>query len=216
MSDKPREQHNRLVEWQDDLDAESRLREAAVTKAMGTAPDPEVEAADEAAEEGARARIDQQTAWVDRQIRAAMARGEFDNLPGAGKPLQLPQTHDPDWWVKGLVEREKLTGVLPPALALRKEDEELDAELDRMPTEGEVRQALADFNRRVVEARRQLQGGPPVVTPLREVEDEVNAWRQRRAERRAVVRAAELRAKAAETPRRRWWRRRRDDHDSAH
>jgi hypothetical protein len=69
-----------------------------------------------------------------------------------------------------------------------------------------VREALADFNRRVVEARRQLQGGPPVVTATRSVEDEVNAWRQRRAERRAVVRAAELRDRA-EAPRRRWWQR---------
>ena len=29
-------------------------------------------------------------------------RGEFDNLPGAGKPLPgLDGTDDPDWWVKG-------------------------------------------------------------------------------------------------------------------
>ncbi|WP_240755780.1 DUF1992 domain-containing protein [Nocardioides iriomotensis] len=201
MSDK---QTNRLAEWQDE---ERRLREAAVTKAMGAAPEPEVEAADEAAEESARARIDQQTAWVDRQVRAAIARGEFDNLPGAGKPLKLPDTHDPDWWTKRLIEREKITGIAPPAIGLRAEDAALDAELDRMATEEQVREALADFNRRVVEARRQLQGGPPVVTPTRNVEDEVNAWRQRRAERRAVVRAAELREKA-ETPRRRWWQRR--------
>ncbi|RYU10868.1 DUF1992 domain-containing protein [Nocardioides iriomotensis] len=193
-----------MAEWQDE---ERRLREAAVTKAMGAAPEPEVEAADEAAEESARARIDQQTAWVDRQVRAAIARGEFDNLPGAGKPLKLPDTHDPDWWTKRLIEREKITGIAPPAIGLRAEDAALDAELDRMATEEQVREALADFNRRVVEARRQLQGGPPVVTPTRNVEDEVNAWRQRRAERRAVVRAAELREKA-ETPRRRWWQRR--------
>lgn len=205
MSDK---QHDRLAGWQADADTERRLREAAVTKAMGAPPEAEVEAADDAAEEGARARIDQQTAWVDRQVRAAIARGEFDNLPGAGKPLKLPDTHDPDWWAKQLIEREKITGIAPPAIGLRAEDAALDAELDRMATEEQVREALADFNRRVVDARRQLQGGPPVVTPTRAVEDEVNAWRQRRAERRAVVRAAELREKA-EAPPRRWWQRRR-------
>ncbi|MGA9746919.1 MAG: DUF1992 domain-containing protein [Nocardioides sp.] len=197
------EKHNRLAEWQDE---ERRLREAAVTRAMGAPPDPEVDAADAEAEEGARARIDQQTAWVDRQVRAAIARGDFDNLPGAGKPLKLPDTHDPDWWAKQLIEREKITGVAPPAIGLRAEDAALDGELDRMATEEQVREALADFNRRVVAARRQLQGGPPVITPTREVEDEVNAWRQRRAERRGVVRAAELREKAA-APRRRWWQR---------
>lgn len=204
MSDK----HNKLADWQAEADTERRLREAAVTKAMGTAPEPDVEAADEAAEEGARARIDQQTAWVDRQVRAAIARGDFDDLPGAGKPLKLPDTHDPDWWAKSLIEREKITGVAPPAIGLRAEDTALDSELDRMATEEQVREALTDFNRRVVEARRQLQGGPPVVTATRSVEDEVNAWRQRRAERRAVVRAAELRAKAEAAPRRRWWQRR--------
>ncbi len=206
MSDQ-HDRTDRLAGWQAEADHERRLREAAVTKAMGTAPEPEVEAADEAAEEGARARIDQQTAWVDRQVRAAIARGEFDNLPGAGKPLRLPATHDPDWWAKRLIEREKITGIAPPAIGLRAEDAALDGELDRMATEEQVREALADFNRRVVEARRQLQGGPPVVTPTRDVEDEVNAWRQRRAERRAVVRAAELRERAEAAPRRRWWRR---------
>ena len=187
---------------------ERRLHDAALTKALGQPPPPPAE--DEAADDDApRHRIEQQTLWVDHQIRAAMERGEFDNLPGAGKPLNLPDRHDPDWWVKGLIEREKITGVLPPALGLRREDDELDAQLDRLGSEEEVRRTLTDFNQRVVAARRQLQGGPPVVTPLREVEDEVNAWRQRRAERRASVRAAELREQGNRPRRRRWWRRRR-------
>jgi hypothetical protein len=190
-----------------DAERERRLRDAAVTKVTRQPPDPVDEPEVDEDDDAARARFENQHLWVDHQIRKAMARGEFDNLPGAGKPLRLPDRHDPDWWVKGLIEREKLTGVLPPALALRKEDAELDAELDRMATEEEVRRALADFNRRVVEARRQLQGGPPVVTATREVEDEVNLWRQRRAERRAVVRAAELRERAERESRPQWWRR---------
>ena len=33
--------------------------------------------------------------WVDQQIREAQERGEFDNLPGAGKPVDLtPNPHD--------------------------------------------------------------------------------------------------------------------------
>jgi hypothetical protein len=28
--------------------------------------------------------------WVDKQIREATERGEFDGLPGAGKPIDLP------------------------------------------------------------------------------------------------------------------------------
>ena len=38
---------------------------------------------------------------VERQIREAQERGEFENLPGAGKPLRgLGGADDPDWWVK--------------------------------------------------------------------------------------------------------------------
>jgi hypothetical protein len=119
--------------------------------------------------------------WVDLQIQQAMARGEFDDLPGAGKPLpNLGSQHDPDWWLKQLIEREQITGVLPPALQLRKDDALLDGELDRLGSETDVRHELESFNRRVIEARRQLLGGPPVITPTRDVEAEVSAWRERR------------------------------------
>ena len=77
-------------------------------------------------------RMQRQHEWVDQQIRVAMERGDFDNLPGAGKPIKdLGTEHDPDWWLKRLIEREHISGVLPPALQLRKDDAELDAQLDR-------------------------------------------------------------------------------------
>ena len=117
---------------------------------------------------------------MDLQIERAMVRGDFDNLPGAGKPLP-PMDPDPNWWLKKFIERENITGVLPEALQLRKDDAELDARLDGLTTEQRVREELEAFNRRVVNARRQLQGGPPVVTALREVEAEIAKWRQRRS-----------------------------------
>jgi hypothetical protein len=124
-------------------------------------------------------RVREQARWVDLQVQKAIERGEFDDLPGAGKPLP-PLDDDPNWWLKKLIERERITGVLPEALQLRKDDAELDAELDRHTSERVVRELLEAFNARVVNARRQLQGGPPVVTPTRDVEAEVAAWRARR------------------------------------
>ncbi len=185
-------------------DDEQRLHRAAVSKASQQAPEPDE---DESVDDAPAQRMEQQALWVDLQIRKAMERGEFDDLPGAGKPLRLPDRHDPDWWVKQLIEREQITGVLPPALGLRKEDAELEAALDREAAEEGVRRVLTDFNRRVVEARRQLQGGPPVVTPTRDVEAEVAAWHERRAARRTRLRE-QLREETA-PPRRRWWHRRR-------
>jgi len=141
---------------------------------------------------------------AEARITAAMERGEFDDLPGAGKPIRdLGTHHDPDWWVKQLVEREKITGVLPAALQLRKDDLELDDLLDRLTSEREVRRELEDFNRRVVHARRQLEGGPPVVTPTRDVDAEVGRWRERRARRHTGSEAP--RRSEPRRPCRRWF-----------
>ena len=198
-----------------ELEEERRLRRARITAATGQVPEPDEpvdERADDEDDDAPAQRMEQQALWVDMQVRRAMERGEFDNLPGAGKPIKgLGATHDPDWWVKSLVEREKITGVLPPALGLRKEDAELDAVIDREGSEEGVRRVVTDFNRRVVEARRQLTGGPPVVTPTRDEEAEVVAWRARRAERRERQRARLEASAAPDVPisRRRWWHRNR-------
>ena len=163
---------------------------------------------DRTGQSAAAARIQHQTQWVEQQLRVAFERGDFDDLPGAGKPLEgLGSDHDPDWWVKRLVEREQIS-VLPPALELRKEDAELEGRLDRVTAESEVREELESFNARVRRARMQLLGGPPVITPERDVDAEVAAWRERRTARVEAQRAA-LAAQQPEPRPRRWFGRRR-------
>jgi hypothetical protein len=98
--------------------------------------------------------------------------------------------HDPDWWIRQKIEREQLTGLGPPALTLRTENATLTERMDDLFREDDVRALLEDFNKRVVEARRQLQGGPPVVTPTRDVESEIRGWRDRRDARREAAAAA--------------------------
>ncbi|WP_395244274.1 DUF1992 domain-containing protein [Agromyces sp. MMS24-K17] len=148
--------------------------------------------------------------YVEILVQQAIRRGDFDDLPGAGKPLEGLGGTDPDWWIRRKIEREQLTGLGPPALLLRVEAAGLDDRLDGMHREQDVRDALADFNARVVAARRQLLGGPPVVTPTRDVDAEVAAWRDRRdARTRALAEEGARRraAEEAERRRRRWWRR---------
>jgi hypothetical protein len=152
----------------------------AAEKGSGAPDEPDGSRDRRTGRRASQARSDQQHRWVELQVQRAIERGEFDDLPGAGKPLG-PLDDDPDWWLKRLIDREKITGVLPEALQLRKDDRALDTELDRLPGEKQVRDHLESFNRRVVNARRQLQGGPPVITPLRDVEAEVAAWRARRS-----------------------------------
>ncbi|MFE4950371.1 DUF1992 domain-containing protein [Leifsonia sp. NPDC056665] len=145
--------------------------------------------------------MDQRSHVIENAIQQAIRRGDFDDLPGAGKPLPgLTGTHDPDWWIRRKIEREQLTGLGPPALTLRTEHTEFEATLDRLASERAVRDHVADFNRRVVNARRQLQGGPPVVTPTRDADEEVARWTERRDARlrdAEANRRAEAEAQAA-------------------
>src|SRR5689334_19940117 len=157
----------------------------------------------------AHARMENKASWVDQQIRVAMAKGEFDNLPGTGKPIKdLGVEHDRDWWLKKLIEREQVSGVLPASLQLRKDDAELDGRLDALNVESEVRREVEEFNARVIKARYTPVDGPPLITMPRDVEAEVAAWAGRRA-----TRLAERRTRMAAQPsvtevkKRRWFRR---------
>lgn len=120
--------------------------------------------------------------WVERQIRAAQERGEFDDLPGAGKPLPgLTGQYDEMWWVKQVAERERVS-MLPPMLALRKEAEDLLDSLEGVASEASVRDLVDDYNARVVEAIRRPQDGPLSAIARRLDIDEVLAeWSRRRA-----------------------------------
>ncbi|WP_340540223.1 DnaJ family domain-containing protein [Nocardioides sp. GXZ039] len=152
----------------------------------------------------AAARIAQQHKWVEEQVSRAIDRGEFDDLPGAGKPIEgLGDQHDPDWWLKKLVEREKIA-VLPLSVELRKEDAELDDRLDTVGFEAEVVRIVTDFNERVIAARYRPPEGPPLITMPRDVDETVAAWAERRAARRAAVQDSVEPAPR----RRRWWQRR--------
>ncbi len=152
----------------------------------------------------AAARVAQQSTWVDLQVRQAMERGDFDNLPGQGRPIEgLGNQHDPDWWVKKLIERENIA-LLPPALALRKEDAELDDRLDRINVEAEVRREVEDFNARVrtaIYTPPTGPSGPPVITRQRDADAEVTAWRERRTVRIEAQRSARAARDAEEAAR---------------
>jgi hypothetical protein len=115
---------------------------------------------------------------IDRQIREAAERGEFDNLPGAGQPLPgYGQGYDEDWWLKDLVRRENITGALPTSLLLRREIEDLPRTLAKTRTEAKVRAYVEDLNERIRRAQRGHVNGPPVVLSTVDIEEAVRAWR---------------------------------------
>jgi hypothetical protein len=119
--------------------------------------------------------------WVERRIREATERGEFDNLPGAGKPIaDLDKPHDELWWVRQKLRRENLT-YLPASIALRKEAEGALLAAARAGSEQEVRRIVADINAKIIEGNRKAASGPPLNLVPFDVERVVRGWRERRA-----------------------------------
>ena len=71
-----------------------------------------------------------------------------------------------------------LTAALPPALAMRREREQLVDALPALASETAVRALVADFNARLDAGYRRPQGDPPLATPFVDVERQVARWRE--------------------------------------
>ncbi|NGO69028.1 DnaJ family domain-containing protein [Streptomyces boncukensis] len=118
--------------------------------------------------------------WADRQIREAEERGEFADLPGAGKPLPDERApYDEQWWVARKMRDEQLA-YLPPSLALRKEADEAREALTRARSESEVRRIVTAINEKIREAIRHPPQGPPHRLVPFDEERAVREWRDAR------------------------------------
>ena len=122
--------------------------------------------------------------WVDSQIAQGMARGDFDGLPGAGKPLPRSALDETGYeWVVAKARKENLDllGMLPPGLALRKERDDLPRRADGLPSEAAVRALAEDYNARVQAFwRRPQESRWSPVPGLADVEALVAGWRASR------------------------------------
>lgn len=91
---------------------------------------------------------------AEERIREAMERGEFDNLPGHGKPLPLEERgpfEDPTWWAGfHILKNARLA---PAWIVERKELDQAASEarerLERGGDEERFRHEMAAINRRV-------------------------------------------------------------------
>ena len=155
--------------------------------------------------------------WVDAVIRESRDRGEFDNLPGSGKPIEgLDRAQDELWWVRKKLKDEGIS-YLPPTLALRKDREDTLASIDSLASEARVRQLLEELNERIRAVnRRPVQGPPSTVVPL-EVDEVIARWRRRRVGALAdppltPPPTPEATPTGMEPRQRRWWLRRAPRH----
>ena len=89
---------------------------------------------------------------VEDQIRQAIERGEFDNLPGIGRRLDLGED-DPAWWVKRRIEEMRRRDELTEKSAAVAE---LEHELWALPTEDAVRAGVDTINRAIAAVNAEL------------------------------------------------------------
>ena len=118
--------------------------------------------------------------WVEERIEQARANGAFEHLEGHGRPIPgLLEPYDPLWWVKKLLEREKLS-VLPPALETRaRVDRALDG-VRSLSTADEVRSRVHAINGEIARANRTTAEGPATSLAPLDADAVVARWRERR------------------------------------
>ena len=154
-----------------------------------------------------------EAARIEGAIDQAVARGDFDDLPGAGQPLKLPSRHDPDWWIKQRLEEDDVDrdALLPPVVLLRREHDRRDETLAELSDEQSVREYARDFTERVL-ADRSANPMARMLCPELDPEEAVARWRERRAQRvRAELPESDQASSrsapsTSDEPRRRWWR----------
>jgi hypothetical protein len=117
--------------------------------------------------------------WFEELIRRAQEEGAFEDLDGAGKPLPgLDRPYDPDWWVKKLVQREKVSA-LPPSLELLRKVEARLAEIWALRDETTVRARVLAINAEIAKVNARAVEGPPTRLGPLDVEAIVEKWRAR-------------------------------------
>ncbi|GAB3410618.1 DnaJ family domain-containing protein [Flindersiella endophytica] len=150
--------------------------------------------------------------WIDKQIREAEERGEFDNLPGAGKPIpDIDRPYDEMRWVANWVRREGVPteALLPTPLQLRKEIHDLPGAVRSLRTEQAVRAKIDELNKRIRDWTLVPRGGPQIAVFPVEADEVVDQWRADRARPAEAVSPADTAAAQDEQPaqRKRWWHR---------
>lgn len=120
--------------------------------------------------------------WIERQISEAMERGEFDALPGAGRPIpDLDARRDEMAWIRDKLRRENAAPPPPPAIQIRIDVDAALASLGALETETEVRSLVEHLNDRIRTVNRTTVVGPPTSIGPMALEEVVERWHRLRA-----------------------------------
>ena len=97
---------------------------------------------------------------VEKKIREAQQKGEFENLPGCGEPMTLEDdSHIPEE-LRLTYKILKNANCLPPELQLRKEIRQMEDMLDQIPDEKEKYRYIKRLNYKVMQLNMMGKSSP--------------------------------------------------------
>ena len=82
---------------------------------------------------------------VEARIRKAMAEGEFDNLPGKGKPIDLSKYYGVPEHLRIAYQMMKDSGYIPEEVRLKKEMEILKKKIKQCKSEEEKHKLMKEL-----------------------------------------------------------------------
>ena len=97
---------------------------------------------------------------IERRIKEAQAKGEFDDLPGRGQPLPIDDDRHIPEDLRMAYKVLKNANCLPPEVELRKDISQMKDMLDAMPDEQEKLQQIRRINYKVLQLNVMGRGSP--------------------------------------------------------
>jgi len=97
---------------------------------------------------------------IEKKIKEAQDKGEFDNLPGSGEPLKIEDdSHVPED-LRLVYKILKNANCLPPELQLKKEIRQMEDMLDKIQDEKEMYRQLKRINYKITRLNMLGKGSP--------------------------------------------------------
>jgi len=97
---------------------------------------------------------------IERKIKEAQEKGDFDNLPGKGKPLKLEDDSGVPEDLRMAYKILKNADCLPPELELKKEIRQMEDMLAGIPDEKERYRLIKKINLKITRLNMMGRGSP--------------------------------------------------------
>lgn len=115
--------------------------------------------------------------FIEERIRNAIDNGEFQGLPGLGKPIpDIDLPYDENRWLRDKLKREKVNAV-PPLLQIKLDIEATLEKLNSLESEAAARKLLAELNERILAASYAHIAGPTSDIMALDIEKQIYKWK---------------------------------------